>query len=377
MTEKKSNHRVNVVRVGESRVHTNAEKLELFDIPGTDYQVVSQKGQFKTGDLGVYVQPDSVIPQTKPFEFIWGTYVGLDGTVPEKRRRITVRKFRGEWSEGLLLPVTDFPGLIGAYDANGIDAEGIDMAEVLGITHYVAPEPIDTRMQASNRVKWPPKTLKGWFYYLLSLLGLNPKGGRPERGPDNMPGVYDIEALKNYRGAFVDGEQVFATEKINGSNARYQFSNGKFYVGSHYQWKSPKIDTVWHRAAKNNPWIEEWCRAHEGWTLYGEVTPTQPGFKYGSDEANFFLFDVRSPEGQWDNKWKVHDPIQNMVPVVYVGPFDLVKLKELAEGPSKVRGATNIREGIVIQPVEERSQRGLGRVKLKLVSNKFLEKEVK
>ena len=71
-TEKKSDHQVNIVRLCEPRVHTNADTLELFDIGG--YQVVTKKGQFKEGDLAVYVQPDSVVPQTEAFRFIWGPY---------------------------------------------------------------------------------------------------------------------------------------------------------------------------------------------------------------------------------------------------------------------------------------------------------------
>ncbi len=73
----KANHRVNVVRLGEPRVHTNADNLELFDIG--EYQVVTKKGNFKAGDLGVYIQPDSVVPQTEPCKFIWEDYFVLDG----------------------------------------------------------------------------------------------------------------------------------------------------------------------------------------------------------------------------------------------------------------------------------------------------------
>src|SRR5271170_5339665 len=99
MTEpKKTSHQANVIRITAEmlRAHPDPEttSLELIDIGG--YQVVVRKNQFAVGDLAVYIQPDSVVPQTLPFEFIWGEHVGLDGTVPEKRRRITVRKFRKE-----------------------------------------------------------------------------------------------------------------------------------------------------------------------------------------------------------------------------------------------------------------------------------------
>ena len=112
----KLNHQANIVRITEVLKHGNADSLEI--IPIGEYQVVSRIGQFKVGDYGVYLQPDSVVPQTEPFKFIWEPYMcipteaGVEFTVPEKRRRITVRKFRGEWSEGLLLPLCDFGPVI-------------------------------------------------------------------------------------------------------------------------------------------------------------------------------------------------------------------------------------------------------------------------
>ena len=45
----------------------------------------------------------------------------------------------------------------------------------------------------------------------------------------------------------------------------------------------------------------------------------------------------------------------------------------LADGPSTVPNTKNAREGIVITADNQRYVRGLGRVQLKLVSNKFLE----
>jgi RNA ligase (TIGR02306 family) len=181
MTEKPLNHQVNIVRVPEPRVHTNADSLELFDIGG--YQVVAKKSNFKAGDLAVYIQPDSVVPQTEPFKWLWEAYIGLDGIVPTRRRRITVRKFRGEWSEGLLMPVADFgwrQDVFGdkpcVYFANSVSGttyipEGSDVSTLLGITHY-EPEEDSPEGSANAPVRKArrPKTLKGWlrfFWYRL------------------------------------------------------------------------------------------------------------------------------------------------------------------------------------------------------------------
>jgi hypothetical protein len=63
------------------------------------------------------------------------------------------------------------------------------------------------------------------------------------------------------------------------------------------------------------------------------------------------------------------------VPVLYEGPFDADALKKLVDGDSMVPGAKNIREGLVVVPLVPRHVPGLGRLQLKIVSNKFLEKD--
>lgn len=318
MSEKKANHQTNIVRLGEPRVHPNADKLELWDIGA--YQCVSQKGTFKTGDLAVYIQPDSVVPQTEPFKFIWEAYVGLDGIVPEKRRRITVKKLRKEWSEGLLMPLNDFcydqlTDRLHSLPATPMDVEpqfsvsvevGMDVSDHLGITHY-DPDAgkelaADVETFRSNKKKRFPRTLKGWFYFLLhKLTGKSFAQGSytdNETGID-MP-VFDVDAYKHYKDAFDPEEEVEVTEKIHGSNARFVFRDDHMFAGSRTQWKAENANCIWRKVLKAQPWIEEWCRTNPGYGLYGEICPTQgEKFQYGSAEPHLFVFDVRSPEGRW------------------------------------------------------------------------------
>lgn len=376
-------HRVPVVCIADILPHNNADKLEIIRIDG--YQCVVQKGTFKPGDLAVYIQPDSVVPQTEPFRFIWGPYAepGPDETlieVPERRRRITVRKFRGEYSEGLLLPITDFPEM---KDVN----VGDDAAELIGITHYDPDKwkevAADCEPAPKKQQKWP-RSLKGWFFYILYKLrfirGGGIEGWEREYVDFSLP-FYDISAYKNHTSAITPHEPVVATEKIHGSNARYVFMNGRMYVGSRTLWKSPKSRCIWRRALEQNPWIEQWCREHEGYTLYGEVVPTQKGFDYGckKDEVKLFVFDIFGPDKRWLSMSEVmylldmkNLTIDRWVPFVcWDVPLD--HALKFVDGQSLVPGAKHIREGIVIKPVKERTEPGLGRVILKVVSNKFLE----
>lgn len=368
-----STHRVDVVRIDEIMKHPNADTLGIVYIGG--YQVVVKLDDWLVGDLALFIQPDTIVPATYPFKFLWADRE-FTGDVPEKYRRITVRRFRKEWSEGMLMPVQDF----GYVDPNGYViitsaavSVGDDVSELLGFTHYEEPDPTYTLGKLGRKL-----TL---WQRILKFFGYAPK----PFGPKNTPGVYDVEALKNYPRALVEGETVIATEKIHGSNARYYFDGKQFWVGSHKKWWKDKTNIFW-RVAEKNTWIEAFCRDNPKHTLRGEVTPTQKGYQYGNTpEEQFFAFDVQCPDGSYVDKQRLVlngtfpllNSIMKTVPVVYHGPYNAAKMKELAEGKSLVDGATNIREGIVISTAQERSMRGLGRVQLKLKSMAFMEKEGK
>lgn len=392
--EKKANHQANIVRVTEIKEHGNADTLEI--IPIGEYQVVSKKGQFHVGDLTVYIQPDSVVPQTEPFRFIWEPYVVLgDATIPvlEKRRRITVRKFRGEWSEGLLLPVSDFgisdKGAYCDYLETYSWSEGNDISDFLNITHY-DPDTESTKGENSSAPKLRkkyPQSFRGWYNYVKRRIrNLFRIGPNTDGASDNISlgiPVYDVDALKNYPNTFIDGEEVIVTEKIHGSNARYIFLDGTMYAGSRKLWKSPSSNCIFRKALRELPWIETWCRAHEGYVLWGEVTPSQKGFNYGSDKVQFFVFDILNPNGTWvdvnsANFMELTESlIGKSVPVLYQGPYDLEKIRLLVDGPSMVPYAKNIREGVVIKTSAEKHKTGIGRCQMKLVSNAYLEKDSK
>lgn len=365
-------HEVNVVRVGPILPHPNADKLQLTMVGG--YQVVIGKDNYKEGDLAVYIQPDSVVPQTAPFEFIWKDHVGIDGKVPEKRRRITVKRLRKEYSEGLLMPAADFPEL----DTEDL-YEGKNVADLIGVTRYVPEfdaENTKADTQAAPKRKYP-RTLRGWFYWTLYRLGFKKAGKSLAQEVSFVLPEYDVNALKNAkRVTFREGEEVTITEKIHGSNARFVFipddeknplSPGLFYAGSHHQWKM-KGDNVWWNAAEQHPFIEQFCYQNPGKVLYAEVGPTQKGFRYGCDAKQTFVFpfDVFDPKtGEWS--WPT---VESTAPILYVGPYSEAVVKQFVDGPSVVPGAKCDREGIVIHSRERR-------LKLKVVSNKFLEGDSK
>jgi hypothetical protein len=273
--------------------------------------------------------------------------------------------------------------------------EGDDVTELLGIEHYNPPEPGEVFQTRKEQYKRWPRSLRGWYYFLLRKLGFDlnyPTGGENEKGPKNPPPVYDVESWKHYPDAIdPDLDTLTVSEKIHGADMRCTYRDGKFYVGSRKLWKSPTSKSIWREAARQNPWLEIWCREHEGYTLYMEVVPCQKlGDKvmnYGAKpgEVKVFIFDVLSQDGKWHLPSEYTHQIfaglgltitsdfqDNVVPVLRYGTYNKEDILRLADGPSQVPGADHIREGVVIREIHDRHVTGLGRLQLKIVGREFL-----
>lgn len=356
-----STHEVKVIRIENIRPHSNADSLEITDIWG--YQCVIRKGVHQVGDLLAFIEPDYKVKLTRP-EFAF-----LDTGKGKEWERITMRKFRGERSYGLLVP------------APAGSQEGDNVMELLEVERYEPP---------------------------THGHGFGPTGflsGMCDTGPEVPAPTYDLENHKKFHKYFTLNEEIILSEKIHGSNARYCFHNEKMHCGSRTTWKKPPgqfikhvtykdqetgdevekdvftPESAWWHALAQNPWIEDWCRAHPGMVLYGEVYgPHVQGqqFKYGKADGQygFAVFDVLD-HGQWvDNSELFDNPTYSdgmveTVKVLYRGGYDPVMIERMAEEPS-VYPNQKIREGLVIKPVKERSEHGVGRMALKHVADQYL-----
>lgn len=354
-----STHAVRIVRIVEVKPHPNADKLEIIPIPvgtGPDrvasgWQCVSQKGAFKPDDLAIYIEPDMVVPTDRP-EFSWLAKEGDNG-----KHRLRAIRLRGALSFGLLIPF-DAANAPPIYDMDTnlpTDWEGMDMMRVLGITRYEPP----IQIQGAGALKGP------W--------------------PVGAP-TTDIESLANFPNVLQPGEMVVVTEKIHGTNARYLFKDGVFYMGSHRRWLDPEATHVWKVAAVRSQvsptgevdngtkyGIEAWCRAHEGEVLYGEVYGPVQSLKYGETLPTFRAFAAFKEPGVWYMPTDTREYNVKTVPLVYAGPWDPERVLPLAETDSGVPTAPNghIMEGIVIQAYPDRIDPNIGRVILKHISQKY------
>jgi RNA ligase (TIGR02306 family) len=151
-----------------------AEKIETAQVLG--WQCVVGKGQFKVDESIVYIEIDSIVPDTEPFQFI-----KPPTSTNEKWRRIKTRRFRKQISQGLVMSATILP--VGVYK------EGEDVTEILNIEKYEPPIPAELQ-----------GIIKGGFPTFL-----------PKTDETRIQVLQDV--LTRYKGI-----QCYITEKIDGSS---------------------------------------------------------------------------------------------------------------------------------------------------------------
>jgi RNA ligase (TIGR02306 family) len=106
--------------------HGNADSLLICRVLG--YQCIIRKvDDFKVGDKVCFIQPDTVLPDAE-----WAT------VFKTKSNRTKAIRLRGEWSEGIVLPLTTF------FEQNkNVFLDGYEVSELIGVTKYNPPAPQD------------------------------------------------------------------------------------------------------------------------------------------------------------------------------------------------------------------------------------------
>lgn len=328
----KSTHKAEVVEV-HLEPHLNSDNLSIVKIGG--YQVVVRTEDWLGRDIGVYIQPDSIVDVSRP-EF---AFLAERGDVKDGKIRIRACKFRGALSYGLLIPAPKGAKL------------GDDLAEFLGVDHYEPETHYD--LQGEN-IKAPP--------------GVWPK--------------YDIESIRSKLEVFQEGEPVWVTEKIHGQNQRVVFTDGRLYVGSRTLWKKETDKCKFWAAVKSNPGIFEFCKANPDWSVYLEGYGQVQDLRYGRKDIDGLAFDIRRPDGSFVGPEEFISLCEKFgirtVPILAQNiPFNWEEIQKYAEGNSLVPGANNVKEGCVIRPQFERWNEKIGRVILKLVGFGYLSRKNK
>lgn len=362
MTERKL---ASIRRIADIQPIEGADAIVVATIDG--WKVVVKKGEFKVGDLALYLEIDSWVPhELAPFLSKGSEPREYNGVKGERLRTI---KLRGQVSQGLLLNLNDavvYKALLGSNDWY----EGQDHTEQLGIQKWEAPIPAQLQGQAA-----------GMF-------------------PTSLIPKTDQERIQNCFGEIQKRAKRFATEKV--WNAETQtleehpvevpadFQEPTYEVtmkldGSSctiFRWEdelrvcSRNLELKINEENKDNTFVAMALkigdRIPNGYAVQGELMgPGIQGNREGFAEHKFFVFDVfniAKHEYLHPSVRKTFclDHLLTHVPILdkrKLAPTSVEEGLAFAEGPSINH---KVREGLVWKCNEDPS------FSFKTISNQFL-----
>lgn len=306
-----------------------ADAIEKATVLG--WQLVVKKGEFQVGDLAVYCEIDSLLPDRPEFEFL-----------KSRGMRIRTIRLRGEISQGICFPLSILP--------EGIDIEeGADVTEILSIEKYEPPIP-------------------------ASLSGIM-KGGFPSFIPKTDE--TRVQVLQDLLDKF-EGQLCYVTEKLDGSSVTYYIKDGEFGVCSrNLELLESEENSLWKVARAQN--IEEKLRSLGGnFALQGELVGEGiQGNLYKLRGQTVFFFNVFDIDNFRfldfaDFEATLARLDLQAVPILeraYALENDIPALVAKSAAESKLFPVE--REGIVIRPLNE-ARDTIGRVSFKAISPEFL-----
>lgn len=336
-----------------------ADRIECLKVLG--WTLVSGKGNFKQGDLCVFLEIDSVPPDTPAFDFLWQPSPKVDEngapiTQPKIARpdnfKLRSKRLRGVLSQGLALPLSILP--------DGVTpTEGLDVTEALQIT------------------KWEPSVQSS----AREVAGAFPTHLFPKTDETRVQAVPEI--LDELRGV-----ECYMAVKMDGQSltfARY-----------HDSVNDTDVHTVCMRnfALRDLPDSPHWEMARglgvfdeipQGFAVQGEFCgPGIQANRIGLKQKAFYAFQVYSILDQDYLNFQDFIKFCNKagiptVPIEWVGVLDetLESILRKAEGKY---ASGHPREGLVIRPTVERRSPvltaynggGAARASFKAINNSFL-----
>lgn len=368
-----SEWRNEIVEIEDVQKHPNADKLDICKVLG-DYPVIVKTGEYKKGDLACYISENTLVPDTEMFYFLSpcvmekyvenGEFKGRptaekkypNGKVPEKYRIIYSKKIRGEYSEGLLLPIP-----------NNDFKLGDSVNEYFGLQKV---EEEEEELKTFKKIK-----------------GIN-SGSSTCKKPENwdlphwdLP-HYDINALRSNLSQIWPEEEVVLLVKDHGSFYSATHDGQELWVKSRklFKRKTDHENAWWNVVKLYN--LEEKLKAYPMFSFWAEIVGRQntKGYRFlydaefvdGElvDKLHFFhIYDVqkRTQLHYDDVKTILKNLDLPMVKELYRGPWlGKEEMYKFAEGPDPVN-PKHIREGFVLQTLDRRREEYLGHREFKHV----------
>lgn len=321
----------------------NADAIEIAKVMGWD--VVVKKNEFKTGDLGVFFEIDSFLPEIERYEFMRDSSFKNNPLVG-RGFLVKTRKLRGVFSQGLLLPLDKFPEI----DFTGMEI-GTDLTKELNVKEFEATEGTDIFGNTIER-----------FHPIIQKtdeLRLQSAG-------------YLGEALK--------GHPYYISEKIEGTSGTLSSENGNIRIFTrNNEIKDEKKSLLWN-LVRNKGIIDVLKNCEDIFLQFEIYGPKIMGNKLKVDKLDFRFFNLGNPKtgeyydfADWDEileRTKLKNVVQS-VKILEKGDnfqYSLDELQEISNGNYDNAGQ---REGIVIRPQREMKVNG-ERLSFKVLNNKYL-----
>lgn len=356
-----SEWRNEIVQIESVQKHPNADNLDICRVLG-DYPVIVKSGEYQKGDLGCYISENTLVPDIETFYFLApcvmekyfenGEFKGKPtqekkyplGKVPEKYRIIYAKKIRGQYSEGLLLPVPN---------------ENFKLGD--SVNDFFGLQKVDEKDEEENLVPRKVKSVNSWA----------PACRKP--GTFDLP-YYDIDALRSNLFQLWPGEEVVLLEKLHGSWFSATHDGTELWVKSRNVFKKNDEYSSWWKAARLFN-LEEKLKAYPMLSFWAEIVGHQKnkGYRFLYDaqlegeevigRLHFFhIYDVikRRQLHYDDVKIILKDLDLPIVPELYRGPWlGKEEMYQFAEGQCTIN-PKHVREGFVLQTLDRRREEYLG-----------------
>ena len=277
-----------IQKVSDIREIPDADKIVMARILG--YETVVKKDEFKVGDLIVYIECDSIVPERQEFEFL-----------REGKFRIKIRKFRKQIREGLVMPLSILP-----YDC--IVEEGKEVTDIIGVKNYVraSEEEEEASLGASiandkKRSKFMRFLMDFYVFRKVYLyFNSNIKGNFPTELGISKTDETRVQTcarilMEHYN------EEWYLSEKIDGQSGTF-FTYWakvwarrikKFGVCSRNLWIKTKNNSNYWRMADKYDLEKKMQEYIDPITIQCELAgPAIQGNKYKLEEMDIFVFNV-------------------------------------------------------------------------------------
>jgi RNA ligase (TIGR02306 family) len=322
-------------------------------IIGGGWPVVVKKGEFQVGDVGVYFEVDSFLPAADPrFEFLLKNKIVWSG---KEGVRIRTIRLRGQLSQGLIMPLVNFPEIQEVMNETFASLEDLDFSKAVNVEKW---EPILPACLAGQ--------VKGMF-----------PGFIPKTDQERIQNLVKEVLTDNANAEFE------VTVKLDGSSGTFYFRDGDIGVCSRNLELKVNEENAGNTMIRlfRQTGLEDALRAiSKNVAVQAEVMgPGIQGNREQLKESNLFIFDVydidnrafltpaeRADFMMWlttEGYKGEHVPIISSCMKLPANTVD--GLLEFAEGPSIKH---LIREGLVYKRVD-------GKFSFKCISNQFLLKE--